>query len=182
MRPMRRAVPVIVATSGALALLANFHSSTPGLGDASVPTLATTTMVPAVTAFTGGTGTDPGVTTTTVTGDTTTVTAPETTTTAPATTTTTTALRTFDGPVVKNEYGNVQVRLTLQGTQLVDVQALQLPSERARSVSISQTAGPLLRQEALAAQSADIDLVSGATFTSTSYVRSLQAALDQANR
>jgi uncharacterized protein with FMN-binding domain len=163
---MRRAVPVLAATGGALALLANFHSSPPGLTQATVPTSTTTTMVPGVTA------TVPAASATTA--------APETTTTAPAITTTTTGLRTFDGPVVRNEYGNVQVRVTLQGSQLVDVEALQLPSDRARSVSISRTAGPILRQEALEAQSADIDLVSGATYTSTSYAESLQAALDQA--
>ncbi len=79
-------------------------------------------------------------------------------------------------------YGDVQVRVTLQGTKIVDVQALQLPSDRSRSARISQYAGPLLRQEALKAQSPNIDLVSGASYTSDGYAQSLQGALDQAGK
>ena len=58
---------------------------------------------------------------------------------------------------------------TLQGNKLVDVQALQLPSDRSRSQRISQEAGPLLRSEALKAQSPNIDIVSGASYTSEGY-------------
>jgi uncharacterized protein with FMN-binding domain len=72
------------------------------------------------------------------------------------------------------------VRVTLSGNRIVDVQALELPSDRSRSYQISQTAGPILRQEALAAQNAQIHTVSGATYTSNGYRQSLQAALDQA--
>jgi uncharacterized protein with FMN-binding domain len=82
------------------------------------------------------------------------------------------------GQVVRNEYGPVQVRVTVRGTRIVDVAALQLPSAEQRSRELSARAAPLLRQRVLAAQSAQIDAVSGATFTSGSYVRSLQAALD----
>ena len=63
--------------------------------------------------------------------------------------------------------------------KVTDVVALELPTGR-RSGQISQYAGPILRQEALQAQSAKIDLVSGATYTSDAYTQSLQAALDQA--
>ena len=52
--------------------------------------------------------------------------------------------------------------------------------EHSRSQFISQQAGPLLQQEALQAQSAQIDIVSGATYTSESYAQSLQSALDRA--
>jgi uncharacterized protein with FMN-binding domain len=76
----------------------------------------------------------------------------------------------------------VQVEITIKGHQLLDVQALQLPSDRARSARISSQAGPLLRTEALQAQSAHIQMVSGASYTSAGYQQSLQAALDQANR
>ncbi|MBV9039559.1 MAG: FMN-binding protein [Acidimicrobiia bacterium] len=62
---------------------------------------------------------------------------------------------------------------------MTDVQALQLPSDYARSQQISDYAGPKLRQEALDAQSANIDTVSGATYTSDGYRQSLQSALDQ---
>ncbi len=81
-----------------------------------------------------------------------------------------------------NDYGDVQVRVTLNGSKIVDVQALKLPSDRSRSARISNAAGPILRTEALQAQSAHIDLVSGATYTSESYAQSLQGALDRAGR
>ena len=55
------------------------------------------------------------------------------------------------------------------------------PFDRERSQYISQQAEPYLRQEALQAQSAQIDLVSGATYTSYSYAQSLQSALDKAH-
>ena len=74
----------------------------------------------------------------------------------------------------------MQVRVTLQGTRIVDVQALRLPASHQRSVEISQRAAPQLRQEALQAQSARIDVVSGATYTSDGYAQSLQGALDKA--
>ena len=74
-------------------------------------------------------------------------------------------------------YGVVQVRVTLVGSHLQDVTALSLP-QGGRSSDISSYAAPRLRQEALAAQSARIDTVSGASYTSAGYARSLQSALD----
>jgi uncharacterized protein with FMN-binding domain len=94
------------------------------------------------------------------------------------TTSTTPPEKTATGPVEQNRYGPVQVRVTVRGSTLVDVQAVQLPSERQRSADISDQAAPMLRHEALTAQSANIDLISGATYTSESYAQSLQAALD----
>jgi uncharacterized protein with FMN-binding domain len=85
------------------------------------------------------------------------------------------------GPVVDTQYGPVQVRVTLQGGRIADVVALQLPSDRSRSVEISNYAAPRLHDEVLRAQSAQIDVVSGATYTSQGNIRSLQAALDSAN-
>jgi uncharacterized protein with FMN-binding domain len=81
---------------------------------------------------------------------------------------------------VSTRYGDVQVRAVVQGGRLVDVQALTLPSDRERSARISDFAGPELHDEALQAQSANIDVVSGATYTSEGYAQSLQAALDRA--
>jgi uncharacterized protein with FMN-binding domain len=74
----------------------------------------------------------------------------------------------------------VQVRLTLQGHQIVDVTNLQLPNHAARSQQINNRAGPMLRQEVLNAQSAQIDTVSGASTTSAAYIKCVQAILDQA--
>jgi uncharacterized protein with FMN-binding domain len=82
---------------------------------------------------------------------------------------------------VSTQYGPVQVRVTLQGDRIAEVAALQLPNDRSRSVEISNYAAPRLRDEALQAQSANIDVVSGATYTSQGYIKSLQAALDSAN-
>jgi uncharacterized protein with FMN-binding domain len=72
--------------------------------------------------------------------------------------------------------------VTVRGSTLLDVQAVQLPSDRRRSAEISDQAAPILRQETLAAQSGHIDLVSGATYTSEGYAQSLQAALDAARQ
>jgi uncharacterized protein with FMN-binding domain len=82
--------------------------------------------------------------------------------------------------VFAGQYGDVQVRLTISGGRITDVVALRMPSDRARSAQISQYAGPQLRSEVLQAQSAQIDAVSGATYTSDAYAGSVQAALDQA--
>ncbi|MGZ4436573.1 MAG: FMN-binding protein [Nocardioidaceae bacterium] len=76
-------------------------------------------------------------------------------------------------------YGIVQVKVTMVGKRITDVTALSLPSG-GNSSSISSYAGPQLRQEALSAQSAHIDAVSGASYTSAGYVKSLQSALDKA--
>jgi uncharacterized protein with FMN-binding domain len=77
-------------------------------------------------------------------------------------------------------YGDVQVRLVIRGGRIADVQALVMPTDRRRSAQISQYAGPQLHDEVLQAQSATIDTVSGATYTSDAYAQSVQAALDQA--
>ncbi len=88
-----------------------------------------------------------------------------------------TGQRTVMGPVVDTRWGPVQVEVTVSGSQLVDVAALELPSG-GRSSQISRFVEPILRSEALQAQSANIDGVSGATYTSAAYAQSLQAALD----
>ena len=86
---------------------------------------------------------------------------------------------TVDGPVVDTQFGPVQVRIDVAAGRVADVVALQLPTGR-HSGQISSFAAPVLRQEALQAQSAKIDTVSGATYTSDAYAQSLQAALDKA--
>ncbi|PCN47630.1 FMN-binding protein [Curtobacterium sp. 'Ferrero'] len=87
---------------------------------------------------------------------------------------------TYAGQTAQTQYGPVQVQITVAGGKLTDVTALQLTNDGGRSVMISQQAAPILRQEALQAQSAQIQAVSGATFTSEGYITSLQSALDQA--
>ena len=87
---------------------------------------------------------------------------------------------TYTGDAVSVRWGVVQVQVTIENGQIVDVTAVQLPTGDHHSAMISQQAEPILRSSAISAQSAQIDLVSGATYTSDAYARSLQAALDQA--
>jgi uncharacterized protein with FMN-binding domain len=84
-----------------------------------------------------------------------------------------------DGDVVSTRFGDVQVRLVETAGKITDVQPLQLPFDRRRSDEISRYSEPILHDEALQAQSAQIDTVSGATYTSDAYRTSLQSALDR---
>jgi uncharacterized protein with FMN-binding domain len=171
---MNRAIPAAIITALGLGALATFKS-TSGLPTKSfAAVIVPRTTVPPSTA---PPPTNPRSSPTTT---------PATTTpaaTAPAATTPSTAAqtRTITGDPVDNQYGTVQVQVTLQGGQITGIAAVQMPDSHQRSVEISQQAEPILRQEALQAQSAQIDLVSGATFTSDSYAQSLQSALDQAH-
>jgi uncharacterized protein with FMN-binding domain len=89
---------------------------------------------------------------------------------------------TTTGQVVSTRYGDVQVQVTVSGGSITDVTALQLPDRDGHSARISSAVEPMLRSMALQAQSANIDLVSGATYTSGAYRESLQSALDSAAR
>jgi uncharacterized protein with FMN-binding domain len=99
---------------------------------------------------------------------------------APTTTTAPPRSSTVTGDSAFTEFGYVTVRITVASGRITDVTAVELPGDEPRSVSISERVGPLLRQEALTAQSAHIDAVSGATWTSQAYRESLQSALDKA--
>ena len=88
---------------------------------------------------------------------------------------------TVNGASAGTRYGPVQVRITIRAHRLLAVTALVYPSEGGRDREISSFALPQLEHEALAGQSARIDTVSGATFTSDGYRRSLQSALDAAH-
>ncbi|MFE3107468.1 FMN-binding protein [Kitasatospora indigofera] len=89
-------------------------------------------------------------------------------------------VRTVTGSAANTRFGPVQVKVTLDGTKITKVEAVEYPTHDRRDQEINSYAVPLLNQEALDAQSADIDVVSGATFTSQGYTSSLQSALDQA--
>lgn len=86
--------------------------------------------------------------------------------------------KTVDGSVVDTPYGPMQVQVVFNNNKIVDVKALQTPSDGSRSVRIAELATPMLRQEVLTAQSAQVDSVSGATYTSEGYAQSVQYALD----
>ncbi len=88
--------------------------------------------------------------------------------------------RTVTGTAVQTQWGPVQVQITVSGSQISDVQVLQYPYNNPRDQQINDYAVPILVDRTLQAQSADIDMVSGATVTSSGYLQSLQAALDEA--
>jgi uncharacterized protein with FMN-binding domain len=90
------------------------------------------------------------------------------------------ATKTVTSDAVATRYGNVQLKVTIAGGRITGITPVQLPQMDPKSYAISSYAAPLLRQSALAKQSADIDLVSGATYTSEGYKAALQSALDKA--
>lgn len=87
----------------------------------------------------------------------------------------------FVGVADNNRWGTVQLQIVVSGGVLTDVQVLASPDSDRKSVRINERALPTLTAEAIAAQNANIDAVSGATYTWRSYTISLQSALDAAN-
>ena len=87
---------------------------------------------------------------------------------------------TFTGPVSNAYYGMVQVQVVIQNGKIADVKFLDYPHDRRTSQEINAQAMPWLTQEAIQAQSANINIVSGATLTSEAFANSLQAALNSA--
>ena len=155
-----------LTTAGTLALLFSYKTSTssalPTVGPAA-PSSGTSTS----TASSGGSssgGSSPGSTAPS------TVAAPKN--------------RTYSGTVTgtaaDTRYGPVQVEVTLANGKITAVDVVQVPESSGRDREINSQAVPELVQETLQAQNAQIDMVSGATYTSDGYVTSLQSALDQA--
>ncbi|MFC5502143.1 FMN-binding protein [Lysinimonas soli] len=87
---------------------------------------------------------------------------------------------TYSGAVAQTPFGNVQIKVTISGGKITGLTPLQLTDAGGRSVQISNYAAPILRQEVLAAQSTQVDNVSGATYTTDGYLQSVQSVLDQA--
>jgi uncharacterized protein with FMN-binding domain len=84
------------------------------------------------------------------------------------------------GSSVGTQYGPVQVQVTVANKKITAVTALRCPTSTGRDQQINSYAIPVLKSETLSAQNANIDMVSGATYTSLGYIKSLQSALDQA--
>lgn len=177
----KRAISALVTTVFALVLLLSFKTpESPGLAsstssDTAIVGAPTTTQAPTATSGTSGTATDAGTT-----GTTEATAAPTAAPTQDTTTTSGYADGTVTGDVVSTRFGDIQVQVTISGGAIADVTALELPSGDRHSSQISNAVEPMLREAALSAQSANIDLVSGATYTSRAYAQSLQSALDQA--
>ncbi len=164
----KRGAAAIAVTTVALILLLSFKTPDQVVGNSiSGSAFADTATAAPTTAggtTAGGTTTTPAATSAPTTG---------------SGATATPAGATVSGPVVDTQFGPVQVSITVSGGKVTDITAMQLPSG-GHSGRISRAAEPLLREQALQAQSANIDGVSGATYTSEAYAQSLQAALDQA--
>lgn len=77
-------------------------------------------------------------------------------------------------------YGNIQVRVTISSGKIADIHFLQYPNDNPNSLYINQQADPMLKQEAIQAQNAQVDTITGATDSSMAFVQSLSAALNQA--
>jgi uncharacterized protein with FMN-binding domain len=92
---------------------------------------------------------------------------------------TATGSSTVTGDVAQTQWGPVQVQLTVQSGKITAVSVPQYPNGNRRDAEINEYALPILINETVQAQSADIDMVSGATVTSDGYIRSLQSVLDQ---
>jgi uncharacterized protein with FMN-binding domain len=90
------------------------------------------------------------------------------------------AAASYTGSVAQTQWGPVQVKITVRNHKITAVDVVQYPNGNHRDAEINDYALPILVQDTLDAQSAKIDMVSGATVTSDGYLRSLQSALDQA--
>lgn len=87
---------------------------------------------------------------------------------------------TYTGDPADAFYGNIQVQATISDSKLTNIRFLQYPNDRSTSIDINQQADPMLSQEAIQAQSANVDIISGATDSSQAFIQSLQSALDKA--
>jgi uncharacterized protein with FMN-binding domain len=90
------------------------------------------------------------------------------------------AAKAYTGSVVETQYGPVQVRITVANRRVANATAIQYPSNDPRSQQINAYAVPVLEKETVGVTSANINMVSGATYTSTGYLQSLQSALNEA--
>lgn len=86
---------------------------------------------------------------------------------------------TVQGDAEQTRFGAVQVAVTFDGSKIVDVQTLVAPSESGRDEMLTQYATPQLAKEVIASQSAKVDTISGATYTSEGYLASVQSAIDK---
>jgi uncharacterized protein with FMN-binding domain len=156
---MRRAVIVLGTTAAGLAALLSFKTHSLAAPAAPAGTPAPSTGASSSTSSTAGQAASAG---------------------HGASAAASAAARTVTGTVASTQHGPMQVQLTLAGTKIAKVTVLQRTDDGAESDQIDAYAIPKLTSETLAAQSAHIDAVSGASYTSSGYIQSLQSALDKA--
>lgn len=166
---MRRIVLTLASTAAAVVLLFSYRTST-GSGDVAATAIAAS-PAGVVSGGASPTGTSsssgsapPSSSPTASAGA------------APATS------RVINGSTVQTRFGPVQVQITVSAGKVTAADAVQYPTRERRDVAINRQAIPILNSEVLSAQSANIDAVSGASYTSDGYVQSLQSALDLAHQ
>ena len=164
---MRRAVIVLGSTAAGLAALLSFKTHSVAAADPAPSAPAPSATTPQAAPSSTGSAAKASAT-------------PKAGTTTQASTATQAATRTVTGTVASTQYGPMQVQVTLAGTKITKVTVLQRTDDGSESDQIDATAIPTLTSETLAAQSAHIDAVSGASYTSSGYIQSLQSALDKA--
>ena len=158
---MRKIVVALMGTVSGLIMLFSYHTSLAGSGTLAVPpsTGTGTTSSSSGSASAGsGSSSSGGSSSSSAGGSATTVT----------------------GGTAQTRWGPVQVQITVAGGKITDVTPVQYPNGNGRDQEINDYALPILTQETIDAQSANIDMVSGATVTSDGYLQSLQSALDKA--
>ena len=169
------ATRISLAAVGSVAVIGGLIGAKAALGDAAPA------MEPIPAATTEGNGRAPAASPTpavpppTATAPTSTARPPTPAAPAPATTG-----GTYTGKPASTRYGPVQVEIDVSSGHIDDIRVIQHPTGDRRSVIINDKAIPILIAQAMAAQSADVDVVSGATYTSQGYRQSLQSAIDQA--
>jgi uncharacterized protein with FMN-binding domain len=190
---MRRIVTVLLSTLTAVVLLFSYHTSTdsgspsvvagsaggsapgPTAEGSTTPTPSATPSAPSGSGPGDGRAGDDGGASGGAAAPTPTATA------SPSPTAQSPATKTYTGDAVDTRWGPVQVQITVTGGKVTAAQAVQYPNGNGRDAEINSYALPVLSQEAVQKQSAQIDTVSGATLTSDGYLQSLQSALDQAH-
>jgi len=169
---MRRVVLALLATAIGLVLLLSYKAHTPSTVSSALvdPNSGTDTGATPTAAPTATSGSGSGSASGSTSGSTT------------ATTTASGTVHdgTFVGNAVTSQFSTIQVQVTVSGGKITDITLVQDADNEQHSAEVDAYAIPTLRSEALSAQSANIDAVSGATFTSQSYTQSLQSALDKA--
>lgn len=155
--PVRRITYWVMSTVSALVLLLGYHTSTSSRTAAGSET-SVSAAAPAGTGSTSGSSSSADSSSSASSSGSTTVT----------------------GTAADTRWGPVQVQLTITGGRITDVSVVRYPDSNGHDRQINARALPILVRETLDAQSADIDMVSGATYTSDGYATSLQSALDQA--
>ena len=172
---MRRITTWLLSTISALVLLFSYHTSTNATVSASVVAQGDTGTASGSTdagstdsGSTGSGSTGSGSTDSGSTG-------------SGSTDSGSSASGTYTCDAVSTRFGDVEVEITVEDGQITESRVTQVPWDDHKDQEINAYAVPVLNEEAVDAQNADIDMVSGATYTSEGYIQSLQSAIDRAN-